>query len=365
MLVSLGLRPSLACSSAQDGAAARVAGSAVRQGQSHGALRALRALAQGSAARLPVMAHLGGQASLSGWRLRILDGNHCPRARNDWRRCAIIVVQPAGTHAGGLRPRPSPGHGHCGLRGCARERAYRGAGAGGLCTGGRAVAGRQPFLHPCPAAGLACRRGAPSSCASMAAIPGWCSAWAVVHEAGRCETGVLKEQSIGIEAEGVAWRRIQLVLDEPTREGLTQLNLWSNLPPRSRPSRLPSCTCAVAHRRPVRANWNRFSTARNAHAGPSTRGAAGLCHGGAGLQRVVPAQALICRGRRHSQACLHGPRCAAPRVKHLERVDAQPLSSAPTTDAQASHAAGLALNQHRACPAQQLRGLECRKARRA
>ena len=51
------------------------------------------------------------------------------------------------------------------------------------------------------------------------------------QEAGRCETGVLKEQSIGIEAEGVAWRRIQLVLDEPTREGLTQLNLWSNLPP--------------------------------------------------------------------------------------------------------------------------------------
>ena len=51
------------------------------------------------------------------------------------------------------------------------------------------------------------------------------------QEAGRCETGVLKEQSIGIEAEGAAWRRIQLVLDEPTREGLTQLNLWSNLPP--------------------------------------------------------------------------------------------------------------------------------------
>ncbi len=51
------------------------------------------------------------------------------------------------------------------------------------------------------------------------------------QEAGRCETGVLTEQSIGIEGEAVPWRRIQLVLDEPTRDGLTQLRLWSNLPP--------------------------------------------------------------------------------------------------------------------------------------
>ena len=50
-------------------------------------------------------------------------------------------------------------------------------------------------------------------------------------EAGRCETGMLTEQSIGIEGDAVSWRRIQLVLDEPTRNGLTQLNLWSNLPP--------------------------------------------------------------------------------------------------------------------------------------
>lgn len=42
---------------------------------------------------------------------------------------------------------------------------------------------------------------------------------------------MLTEQSIGIEGDGVPWRRIQLVLDEPTRDGLTQLNLWSNLPP--------------------------------------------------------------------------------------------------------------------------------------
>ena len=42
---------------------------------------------------------------------------------------------------------------------------------------------------------------------------------------------MLSEQAIGIEGDGVLWRRIQLVLDEPTRDGLTQLNLWSNLPP--------------------------------------------------------------------------------------------------------------------------------------
>jgi hypothetical protein len=51
------------------------------------------------------------------------------------------------------------------------------------------------------------------------------------QEAGRCETGVLSEQSIGIEGEAAPWRRIELVLDEPTRDGLTQLRLWSNLPP--------------------------------------------------------------------------------------------------------------------------------------
>ena len=54
------------------------------------------------------------------------------------------------------------------------------------------------------------------------------------HEADRWwETGVLTEQTIGIEGDGVLWRRIQLVLDEPTRDGLTQLN------------RLPTCPAAA------------------------------------------------------------------------------------------------------------------------
>ena len=55
---------------------------------------------------------------------------------------------------------------------------------------------------------------------------------------------MLTEQSISVENEGEAlpWRRIQLVLDEPTRDGLTQLSCGATCRPRSRPSRLPTCT---------------------------------------------------------------------------------------------------------------------------
>ena len=48
---------------------------------------------------------------------------------------------------------------------------------------------------------------------------------------GRGETGVLREQAIGIEAHQPLWRRIELQLDEPTEDGQTVLWLWSNLPP--------------------------------------------------------------------------------------------------------------------------------------
>ena len=52
-------------------------------------------------------------------------------------------------------------------------------------------------------------------------------------EQGRIETGVVHEQRVRIRDEdGVChrWRRIVLKLDQPTREGDTEIVLLSNLP---------------------------------------------------------------------------------------------------------------------------------------
>ena len=194
MLVSLGLRPSLH-------AAARkleqlpVSLAALYDKVNRTEPAVLRALVQGSAARLaPVMAQLEGEASLAGWRLRILDGNHLPASH---KRLAPLRDQRGAAlpdTAGGLRSRPGPGHGHRGVRGRARERAYRGADTGGRCTGGELWLADSHF----------CTR---------ALLQGWQQAQAAFivrehgthprlveqgrwQEAGRCETGVLTEQSI-------------------------------------------------------------------------------------------------------------------------------------------------------------------------
>ena len=53
------------------------------------------------------------------------------------------------------------------------------------------------------------------------------SAW---RDAGRCETGQLREQTLQIDEEQAPWRRIELKLDQPTDSGESVLWLWSNLP---------------------------------------------------------------------------------------------------------------------------------------
>ena len=81
MLVSLGLRPSLhAAARKMEQLPVSLAALYDKVNSTEPAV--LRALVQGSATRLaPVMAQLGGQASLSGWRLRILDGYHLPASQ--------------------------------------------------------------------------------------------------------------------------------------------------------------------------------------------------------------------------------------------------------------------------------------------
>lgn len=57
----------------------------------------------------------------------------------------------------------------------------------------------------------------------------------IVHEgpwgqAGRCETGLVREQALQIDQEQAPWRRIELQLDQASESGESTLWLWSNLP---------------------------------------------------------------------------------------------------------------------------------------
>src|SRR3954464_3452146 len=77
-LVSLGLRPSLHAAARQMPTLPVSLGSLYDK-VNHTEPGILRALVRGSAERLaPVMAALSPEASLPGWRVRVLDGNHLP-----------------------------------------------------------------------------------------------------------------------------------------------------------------------------------------------------------------------------------------------------------------------------------------------
>lgn len=192
----------------------------------------LRALVQGSAARLaPVMEQIEGEASLAGWRLHILDGNQLPASQ---KRLAPLRDQRGVALPGNTLVVYDPDQAlvtdvvacedaHESERTVAQT-LVASAQAGELWLAG------QPFLHSHPVVQGWQQAGAAFIVREHGTYPRLVGqgSW---HEGYRCETGVLTEQTTGIEGDGVLWRRIQLVLDEPTRDSLTQLNLWSNLPP--------------------------------------------------------------------------------------------------------------------------------------
>lgn len=67
-----------------------------------------------------------------------------------------------------------------------------------------------------------------------------------IRRCGRCETGVVSEQTVRIEDEAgqiFFWRKITLKLDKPTRDGETEIVLISNLP-----ARITAKTIATAYR---------------------------------------------------------------------------------------------------------------------
>ena len=110
-LVSLGLRPSLHAA-ARAMPALPVSLGALYDKVNHTEPAVLQALVRGSAERLaPVVAAVGSGASLPGWQVRILDGNHLPASE---KRLASLRG-----HRGAALPghslvvyRPGPRTGH-------------------------------------------------------------------------------------------------------------------------------------------------------------------------------------------------------------------------------------------------------------
>jgi IS4 transposase len=228
-LVSLGLRPSLH-------AAARtletlpVSLTALYDKVKRTEPGLLRALVQGSAERLkPVMARWSTGASLPGWQLRVLDGNHLPASE---KRLASLR---------GHRGAALPGHSlvvYDPDRGLVTdilpiEDAYQSE---------RAAVG--PLLDSAQPGQLWI---ADRQFCTRTILLGWQAAQAsfLVREhgrhpqlaaegpwraCGRTETGAVREQRIELSEAAASWRRIELTLDKPTEAGERVIRLWSNLP---------------------------------------------------------------------------------------------------------------------------------------
>jgi len=228
-LVSLGLRPSLHAAARQM-PSLPVSLASLYDKVNHTEPAILRALVRGSAERLaPVLAALDCPASLPGWRLRVLDGNHLPASE---KRLAALH---------GLRGAALPGHSlvvydpDSGLVvdmvACedahASERAAVTPLLDGAHPGDLWIADR----HFC----------------TGVILGGWQHAGAgfIVREhgrhprlvgqgewraCGRVATGRVAEQAVEIEGQPAPWRRIELALDVPTEDGETTIRLWSNLP---------------------------------------------------------------------------------------------------------------------------------------
>src|SRR5689334_6755150 len=217
-LVSLGLRPSLH-------AAARTL---ERLPVSIGALYdkvnrtepgVLRALVRGSAERLgPVTAGWDGGASLPGWQLRVLDGNHLPASE---KRLAPLR---------GHRGAALPGHTlvvydpDCGLvtdiLPCEDAHQSERAAVADLLDSARPgqlwIADRQFCTRTVLLGWQAAQAGflvrEHGRHPQLAAEGPW-------RACGRTDTGAVREQRIELAGASGPWRRIELALDTPTEAG--------------------------------------------------------------------------------------------------------------------------------------------------
>ena len=235
MLVSLGLRPSLHAA-ARKMAQLPVTLAALYDKVKRTEPQLLRALVQGSAARLePVVAAAGSQSSLQGWQLRILDGNHLPAS--DKR------LAPLRSHRGAAMP------GHTlvvydpdsalvtDILACEDAHESERVGAATLLQQSQQGQVWIADRHFCTRTLLQGwhERQAGFIVREHAKHPklGQTGSWS---EAVPTETGQVREQAIELAAtkDAVAdpalWRRIEIQLHTPTESGEQRIALWSNLP---------------------------------------------------------------------------------------------------------------------------------------
>lgn len=233
-LVTLGLRPSLhAAARKLESLPVSVAALYDKLKRTEPAV--LRGLVRGSAQRLaPVAAQLDATASLPGWQLRIVDGNHLPASEKRLR--------PLRGHRGAALPGHSlvvydPDLGLvCDIMPCEDAHESERVGVQPLVEGAQAGQLWIADRHFCT---LAILQGFSQAGASFIVrehahhprLSGH-SSWS---ERSRIDTGTVREQTIQLQAlhadasQG-AWRRIEIELDTPTEDGERTIGLWSNLP---------------------------------------------------------------------------------------------------------------------------------------
>jgi IS4 transposase len=235
-LVSLGMRPSLHAAAQKMKENLPVSLTALYDKVNRVEPDVVRALVSGSAARLtPVMASLrkGAAPMLPDWRIRIIDGNHLPASE---KRLAPLR---------GFRGAALPGHslvvydpevdlvidlipcedGHASERGLLPP-ALAAATRGELWMGDR---------HFCtsPAIRFATALGAAVLFREHKAHPHPTSS-GLRRKVGRVATGVAYEEPVVLAATkdepALVMRRIEIVLDTPTRDGDTVIRLLTTLP---------------------------------------------------------------------------------------------------------------------------------------
>ena len=228
-LVSLGLRPSLHAAARQM-PALPVSLASLYDKVNHTEPGVLRALVRGSAERLaPVVARLGTPASLPGWQVRVLDGNHLPASE---KRLSPLR---------GFRGAALPGHSLVvydpdrglvvDLVACEDAHASERAGVAPLLEGARPgdlwIADRhfctRTVLQGVEDAGACFIVREHANHPRLAEQGAW-------RDCGRTETGKVREQTIAVAEAQARWRRIELALNQPTENGDTTQRLWSNLP---------------------------------------------------------------------------------------------------------------------------------------
>jgi IS4 transposase len=224
-----GTKPVAARRGDADEASAGVAGRAVREGQPH---RTRDPACPGSSVAHSVWSRCWqrGQASLPGWRVRVLDGNLLPASE---KRLAALREQ---------RGAALPGHAlvvyepDLGLvtdliaveDAHAQERSavaplLECAGPGELWLADRNFCTSTILLgwHQAQASFIVREHGRNSP--ALASSGPW-------MDGVRIETGQVREQRIDLKSGLQGWRRIELQLDQPTEAGDTVIRLWSNLP---------------------------------------------------------------------------------------------------------------------------------------